>query len=127
MSLGGSLYSVFLEEWLKIFGKDQIFVLKAEDYFHNRTTGLNRVFDFLSLGLFKSFSVSSQFYVLRSAERITDAGSGVQDPRDLEPTYKKIDPTPMLPQTKKLLDEFFLPFNQRLARMLHDERFLWKL
>jgi hypothetical protein len=25
------------------------------------------------------------------------------------------------------LDEFFLPFNQRLARMLHDERFLWKL
>ena len=37
--------------------------------------------------------------------------------------YKKIGH--MLPETKKILDDFYQPFITRLAEMLNDKRFLW--
>ena len=32
---------------------------------------------------------------------------------------------PMLPETKKILHEFFQPFIKRLAALLGDQKFLW--
>ncbi len=31
----------------------------------------------------------------------------------------------MLPQTRTLLQTFYAPFNQKLGRLLGDDRFLW--
>ena len=31
----------------------------------------------------------------------------------------------MLPETKKLLDEFYAPYNQQLAELMNDDRFLF--
>ncbi|KAK7504792.1 hypothetical protein BaRGS_00003820 [Batillaria attramentaria] len=33
---------------------------------------------------------------------------------------------PILPATKSLLDDFYRPFNRRLAQLLGDDRFLWE-
>ena len=44
------MYSVFLEEWLRVFPRDQILVVRAEDYFKDRTPTLNTIFNFLGLG-----------------------------------------------------------------------------
>ena len=33
---------------------------------------------------------------------------------------------PMLPETIKILNEFYKPFVLRLSELLGDERFLWK-
>jgi len=33
---------------------------------------------------------------------------------------------PMLPEARRLLDEFFAPFNRLLAEELRDHRFLWR-
>lgn len=32
----------------------------------------------------------------------------------------------MLEETKKMLKEFYAPFNQKLAKLLGDDRYLWK-
>ena len=37
--------------------------------------------------------------------------------------YKKIGH--MLPETKRILDDFYQPFITRLAEILNDKRFLW--
>lgn len=31
----------------------------------------------------------------------------------------------MLPQTRKLLEDFYAPFNAKLAQKLGDDRYLW--
>lgn len=33
---------------------------------------------------------------------------------------------PMLPETRKLLDDLYRPFNEKLADLLDDQRFLWQ-
>ena len=33
---------------------------------------------------------------------------------------------PMLAKTRKLLDEFYEPHKRELAKLLNDDRFLWK-
>ncbi len=33
---------------------------------------------------------------------------------------------PMLPETKKMLQEFYAPYNKRLAELLKDDRYLWQ-
>ena len=45
-----SLYSVYVEDWLKVFPRDQIMVIKGEDYYDDRRNVLERVFKFLVLG-----------------------------------------------------------------------------
>ncbi len=35
-------------------------------------------------------------------------------------------PGGMLPETRILLQEFYAPFNKKLAALLSDNRFLWK-
>ena len=32
----------------------------------------------------------------------------------------------MLPEARRVLDEFFAPFNRLLAEELRDDRFLWR-
>ena len=44
------LYAEFLEDWFDIFPEKQIFIVNFDDYVANRTTVLNRVYDFLGIG-----------------------------------------------------------------------------
>ncbi|ELT92168.1 hypothetical protein CAPTEDRAFT_141192, partial [Capitella teleta] len=111
ISLVGSIYSVYLEDWLQVFPKNQIFVLRAEDYFRNRTSVLNQVYNFLGLG---------ECYL------ITDAAFGITLASDLEPTFQRASSTAMFPKTRRILDNFFAPFNQKLVKLLRDHRFLWR-
>ena len=39
---------------------------------------------------------------------------------------KHYDVGPMLPDTEKLLQEFYRPFIHRLAAIIGDKRFLWE-
>lgn len=44
------LYSVFLEDWLRIFPRKQMLILRYEDYARDMETELMKVFDFLGTG-----------------------------------------------------------------------------
>lgn len=45
-----SLYSVYIKDWLQIFPRSQLMVLKAENYYADRRSILEEVFKFLELG-----------------------------------------------------------------------------
>ena len=43
------LYSEFLEDWLRVVPKEQILVLRLEDYSKNRTLALQRLFSHIGV------------------------------------------------------------------------------
>lgn len=44
------LYIVYLMDWLTVFNREQILVLRLEDHASNRKYTMHKVFDFLNLG-----------------------------------------------------------------------------
>ncbi|XP_041804038.1 carbohydrate sulfotransferase 15-like [Chelmon rostratus] len=103
------LYVVFLLDWLTVFHRDQILVLRLEDYAADKRATLQKAFDFLGLS---PLSVELEEEVMK--QRVANS-RGVKD--------KKVGP--MLPATRDLLREFHQPFNRKLASVLDDSAFLW--
>lgn len=53
------MYIIFLLDWLTVFHREQILVLRLEDYAANLKVTIKKVFDFLSVGMYtKSYSNS---------------------------------------------------------------------
>ncbi|XP_041803821.1 carbohydrate sulfotransferase 15-like [Chelmon rostratus] len=109
LKLNVGLYVVFLLDWLTVFHKDQILVLRLEDYAANMRATLRKAFDFLGLS---PLSVELEEEVMK--QRVANS-RGVKD--------KKVGP--MLPATRDLLREFHQPFNRKLASVLDHNGFLW--
>ncbi|ETE61744.1 Carbohydrate sulfotransferase 15, partial [Ophiophagus hannah] len=104
------LYVVFLLDWLAIFNKDQILVLRLEDHASNVKLTMHMVFQFLDLG---ALSEKQEALITKSP------ASNTRRPEDR-------NLGPMLPVTKEILCDFYQPFNKKLAEVLSDEAFLWK-
>ena len=105
-ALRDGLYWVYVADYLKVFPRDSFLVIRAEDYIDKPTEVLTKqVFPFLDLSPpekeLKLFSASQNISALDS--------------------YK-----PMLPETENLLSKFYGEYNQKLAEILQDEKFLWK-
>ncbi|XP_033625798.1 carbohydrate sulfotransferase 15-like isoform X2 [Asterias rubens] len=99
-------YSIFLRDWQKLFPRDQITVIRLEDWYTNCTQILPQLFEFLQL-------------------RKLDSSAIEQACRKTPSNVNKRKYKPMLPETVQLLKEFYRPFNVELALMLNDEKYLW--
>lgn len=86
-----SLYIYYLEQWLIVFPKEQLLILKSEDLFTNPTATMKQVYNFLNLPEYQL----SQY-------RNSNPGS-----------YPPINP-----ELRRQLVEFFHPYNQRLEESL---------
>ncbi|XP_043959692.1 carbohydrate sulfotransferase 15-like [Gambusia affinis] len=104
------LYIVYLIDWLTVFSREQILVLRLEDHAFDRKETMHKVFDFLNLGPL-SKEIESQ--ITRSP------ASNTRRPAD-----KNLGP--MLPITKEILQDFYKPFNEKLAKVLQKESFRWE-
>ncbi|XP_028332970.1 carbohydrate sulfotransferase 15 [Gouania willdenowi] len=104
------LYIVYLLDWLTVFSKEQILVLRLEDHASNRKYTMNRVFDFLKLGpLTKELESGITRSPASNTRRPADKNLG-----------------PMLGITREILRDFYTPFNEKLAKVLHNNSFLWE-
>ncbi|XP_034538581.1 carbohydrate sulfotransferase 15-like [Notolabrus celidotus] len=103
------MYIIFLLDWLTVFQREQILVLRLEDYAANLKGTIKKVFDFLSVG------------------PLSEQVEGALTKRPMSNTRRAADRNlgPMLPATKVLLREFHNPFNQKLASVLENKAFLW--
>lgn len=45
------MYIIFLLDWMTVFQREQILVLRLEDYAADLRLTINKVFDFLSVGM----------------------------------------------------------------------------
>lgn len=104
------LYAVYLLDWLTVFSKDQFLILRLEDHASNVKYTMHKVFRFLNLG---PLSEKQEALLTKSP------ASNVRRPED-----RSLGP--MWPVTHKILQDFYGPFNARLARVLADEAFAWK-
>ncbi|KAK2180939.1 hypothetical protein NP493_419g02005 [Ridgeia piscesae] len=102
------LYHVFLVTWLKVFPRSQVKVVQLEEYSRNRTSAMNDIFTFLDLD------------PLPASEAVR-----LQEARVRNKRPKKKRARSMLNETRILLEQFYRPFNERLASLLGDDKFLW--
>ncbi|XP_010867164.1 carbohydrate sulfotransferase 15 [Esox lucius] len=103
------LYVVYILDWLTVYRREQILVLRLEDHASNRKYTMHKVFDFLKLG-----PLTEQ----KEAEITKSPASNTRRPAD-----KNLGP--MLPVTKEILRDFYTPFNDKLAKVLCNNSFRW--
>ncbi|XP_070192345.1 uncharacterized protein [Littorina saxatilis] len=107
--LSEGMYSVFLEDWFRIFPREQILILKHEDYVQDIPGHIQKVFDHLSLDPLDDYAMLklSELPVVRKGKTPEEEGT-------------------IMPETVSLLNDFYTPFNLRLAYILDDDTWLYK-
>ncbi|KAL4224043.1 Carbohydrate sulfotransferase 15 [Mactra antiquata] len=96
------IYSMNIEDYLRVFPRNQIFISKLENRYENMTAALQDIFSFLDI---EPLDVEVMRRVVHLEKRAKDT-HGVPD------MYKK---------TKQLLEDFFKPFNDRLGELIGQE------
>ncbi|XP_007519742.1 carbohydrate sulfotransferase 15 [Erinaceus europaeus] len=104
------LYAVYLLDWLTVFHREQILILRLEEHAASVRATMSRVFHFLQLG---PLSREQEALITKSP------ASNARRPED-----RSLGP--MWPGTQKVLRDFYRPFNERLVQLLADEAFAWK-
>ncbi|XP_071839186.1 carbohydrate sulfotransferase 15-like isoform X2 [Apostichopus japonicus] len=100
------LYSVYLEDWLKIFKPSQLRVIRTEDWSVKCPEILTDLHRFLELDELPPGETND----LCNEERHNVGHSKT---------------VALLPETAQLLRDFYSPFNKRLATLLDDDNFIW--
>ncbi|KAK7471387.1 hypothetical protein BaRGS_00035939 [Batillaria attramentaria] len=103
------VYHVFIADWLLRIPRDQIYIIRLEDFSADVTAGMTKVFAFLDLA---------------QPDRETMTNITAIQRRNVGKLALRSHP--MLAETRAMLDDFYRPHNQRLAELLHDRRFLWQ-
>ncbi|CAG2205301.1 CHST15 [Mytilus edulis] len=98
--ISSGFYSTFLRDWLKVFDKDQLMVIRTEDYEHNIAGTLMKVFKFLNLD-----NVGP--YVLEKMAC-----------RELE--YKSNYMSPIMNETRSLLETFYNDSQRDMVSLVEE-------
>ncbi|XP_060065551.1 carbohydrate sulfotransferase 15-like [Ylistrum balloti] len=103
------LYVIYLRDWLKVFPREQLLILRLEDYSKDLAGVIKKVFNFLKLRKLTDTEFNHVIHVpIANGRKNKDKRVGQ-----------------MLDKTKQLLQEFYEPYNLELAALLGDDRFLW--
>jgi len=99
--------------WLQVIPRERILFVKSEELKENPADVMKEVFKFLQLSPISE----KQLTKIVSVQHINEQ-------KFLHKTgNSKFE---MLPSTRNLLLKFYKPFNEKLAQLLNDSRFLWK-
>ena len=96
-----SLYYYHIAPWLKVIPHERFLFLRTEDLVHDSSLTMSKVWHFLDVHDLLTTATMS-YNVNRAVKHL------------------KIPS-----QTKQLLDKFYQPYNQLLAHLLADTRYLW--
>ena len=101
-----SIYYIYIQEWLKVFPRKQLLIIKAEEYYSNREAVMTDVFKFLDVPALNDTTMEAV-----KKHKVLNTGNKIQ---------------PMLNETRYLLNEFTDIYNKELAKLLDDPKFTWK-
>ncbi|KAJ8018677.1 Carbohydrate sulfotransferase 15 [Holothuria leucospilota] len=97
-----SIYAPFIKPWVDGFGFDQIMFIRLEDWELNCTSILPKVYQFLELD---------------ALDREVIRKVCTTKPKNVNKKHTSVGE--MLPTTKRMLEEFFTPYNEELAEYLN--------
>jgi len=106
-----SIYHDQLHRWLRLFPRQQLMIVQSERFFDNSAVTMSDAAEFMGLEPF-DFGKSDQL------KRSWDAGA--KNARKMPQDYPAMDET-----TRKILADFFEPYNQQLYRLI-DEDYGWR-
>lgn len=105
------LYHLYLEEWFKVFPRNQFLILRFEDYIKSPIETINKqVLPFLGLEPYYRKTLEMLEVWEKQKKVYNSKSSFAQD---------------MLPSTRRALHNFYKPYNRKLAALLNDTRYLW--
>lgn len=111
--LGLALYFVHLKKWLSVVPREKFLFLRLEDLSRNTTTTMRQVWNFMGVPPSENYAkVLSKGRTLMHDQRTVD--------------YKHDPRMAMWNSTRELLVKFFHPYNQKLAQLARDTKFLWE-
>ncbi|XP_045202042.2 carbohydrate sulfotransferase 15-like [Mercenaria mercenaria] len=98
-------YHVYIEDYLRVFPKEQIKIIKLEDYAKDKNKSMTDVFNFLGTGLPPK----------RLMEKIAQHAKANTN------WQRKVEVGEMWQKTYKLLYDFYKPFNDQLVKLLGNK------
>lgn len=66
MRIVEGMYSVFIEDWLRIFRRDQIMFIRSEDFSEDVESHMRRIFAFLGVGKFEDKKLQDNFKTFKN-------------------------------------------------------------
>ncbi len=102
-----SLYHDQLYRWLRLFPRRQMMIIRSERFFEDEAGTMNKAAEFLGLEPF-------EFRATEQLQRGWDAGAG--NALEMPRAYSAMDDA-----TRRLLTDFFEPYNQRLYRLICED------
>ncbi|XP_063955345.1 carbohydrate sulfotransferase 15-like [Lytechinus pictus] len=103
--LKGGLYSVFARDWIEAFSRDGVLVIRLEDLETSPRFTYRKIIKFLDLEQLSEKKENETIYAPK---------------KNVNRMGKRI-----LPETKKLLDDFYAPYNKDMALLMEDDKFLY--
>ena len=111
--LGLALYFVHIKKWLSVVPREKFLFLRLEDLSSNTTRTMRQVWDFMGVPPSENYAQSlTKRQNLMHVQKIVD--------------YKHDPRMAMWNSTRELLVKFFHPYNQKLAELMQDNKFLWE-
>ena len=105
-----SLYYVHLHKWTQFYPRENFLFLRTEDMRRQSFKMMNRITSFLGLDPVSREQAQEWLGQEANAQSVYST-----DKEKFE----------MRPETKRLLEEFYRPFNAELAKLTGSKRFLW--
>ncbi|KAL4240806.1 Carbohydrate sulfotransferase 15 [Mactra antiquata] len=97
------MYYIHLQEYFRVFPRNQTMVIKLEDYSLNLLTYMREVFSFLGLAPLNESLMLQIANPSKKANHRREQDSAVGD---------------MLPKTRTILEEFYKPYNEQLVNLI---------
>ncbi|KAL5268307.1 hypothetical protein ACHWQZ_G002238 [Mnemiopsis leidyi] len=107
--LFASIYHVYIADFMRVFPRDQIYILKFEEHIANPISTLNDICDFLDVPRFPKKGLEKFLQQHKTRNKMK---SGLKLPY-------------VLPQTIEILEKFFKPHLEELVGLLGDEKWFW--
>ena len=105
------VYFIHLKEWYRVFPKDQIFIMRLEDYSQHRIHAVLQLYGFLGLRNLTQGETDNFVKVSNSSNASNN---------NKFPNYQN---SVIFEETRRLLYTFYKPFNQALAKLMEDPKF----
>lgn len=106
--LGLSIYYPHVLRWYSVFPQNQLLLIRMENLISDSLSTMNSVWEFLEVPKYKKKAIKGK----------VNSNSWIG--KEKYASHFK-----MLLSTKLILNKFFTPYNQKLANLLNDERYLW--
>ena len=100
-----SMYAIYAKEWLKVFPRENMLFIKTEEYSADIVKTCSEIYRFLEIDAPNDNIIDQIATKKKKAHKRS---------------YK-----PILNATRETLEEFYKPFNEELADLLGDKKWLW--